>query len=314
MRERRPVVALETAVMTAGLPRDSFEGDRSWLPATWQADQPVNIEAARAIIRQVESAGATAATVAVLDGTLHIGLDEDALERLARDPEAGKTSTADLASVMESGGSAGTTVSATLAACGLARPRPIRVFATGGIGGVHRGWAERLDVSADLRAMTASPVCVVCAGAKSMLDVEATVEALEALGVPIVGYGTDLFPRFYSRGASAGPGVTRCDSPEAVARLCCRHWDDLRLGTSVMVAQPVAEAQAMDADEVERLVEQAEEAAQRAGRTGGRRTPFVLSELSRLTGGRSLEANLAVLLNNAALAGRVARVMAEEGA
>ncbi len=301
-----PVVALETAVVTAGLPKHPLEDPPTWLPDGWCDSEPVNLETARAQARSVRSSGATPALIAVIDGELRIGLHDDELERLARDPVAGKASTTDLAHVIESGESAGTTVSATLLACQRATPRPIQVFATGGIGGVHRHWTARPDISADLRALASSAVCTVCAGAKSMLDLPATLEALETLGVPILGFGTAQFPRFYSPGAASLPPIPRVDSAEAIARRCLRHWDGLGLTTSMLVTQPVPAPHAIDGDEIEMLIEQAEHAARNAGRSGSQRTPFVLSELARLTGGRSLYTNIALLLNNAELAARIA--------
>ncbi|MDY7109324.1 MAG: pseudouridine-5'-phosphate glycosidase [Planctomycetota bacterium] len=313
LRAGRPVVALETALLTHGLPRAPLAGFSDRDPgggAGWDRAAPVNLEAARAMGRVVRAGGAVPAPIGVLKGRLHLGLDDEALAHLAADTAARKTSIAGLAHAIASGHSAGTTVSATLAACMLPKAGAIRVFATGGIGGVHRAWTRRPDISADLRQLARTPVCVVCAGGKSVLDLPATVEALEGLGVPVVGYRTDRFPRFHAAGDDRLRTPQRLDDPAAVARMCRQQWDELGQETGVLLANPIAEAFALDGEELEEAARQAERIADHRGVIGADRTPFLLEQLTRLTGGRSLLANLALLVNNAKVAAVVASALA----
>lgn len=306
LQDGRPVVALESAVITAGLPRQPLENSPTWLGPEWDDAAPLNLELARLMEREVRDGGATPATIAVIDGTLHIGLDDDLLIRLACDETAGKSAVGDLPVNMVGGVTAGTTVSATLAACTRAGPAPIRVFATGGIGGVHLDWTDVPDVSADLRMIAESPVCVVCAGAKSVLDVPATLEMLESLGVPVIGYRTNRFPLFYVSGDDHLRAPTRLDHVPDVAAACRAHWSTLGRPGGVLLANPVPDAQALDKAEVDQFVNLAESLATARGIAGRDRTPFLLKELAERTGGRALEANLALLAANAALAAQVA--------
>ncbi|MCP3902635.1 MAG: pseudouridine-5'-phosphate glycosidase [Planctomycetes bacterium] len=303
LHDRRPVVALESAVLTHGLPRDPLDPALAPDDAAWNHDGPTNMEAMRAMLRAVRDGGAVPAAIAVIDGALTIGADADALAHLAADDTAGKVATTNLAHVIAAGASAGTTVSATLTACRSAGPEPIRVLATGGIGGVHPGFGDRPDVSADLPELARTPACVVCSGAKSILDGPATLEVLEMLGVPVVGYGTDACPRFHAR---RWPGLTlsqRVDDPPAAARLCHAQWDVLGLRRGIVLASPVPEAYALDDAELDAALE----AAERSTRArGAARTPELLSELVRTTRGRSLRANIALLVANARLAAQVA--------
>jgi pseudouridine-5'-phosphate glycosidase len=288
LRARQPIVALETAVVTAGLPRDAA------------------LTAASSMMNAVREAGAVPAVTAVVAGVLRIGLSDDEVETLADTGRGGKVSVSNLAAVLAKGGTAGTTVSATLAACGLTGGRHIHVMATGGIGGVHRGWTRRPDVSPDLTELARSEVCVVCAGAKSVLDIEATVETLETLGVPVVGYGTDRFPTFYSSDDPDAPVVERVDDAGSAASVCRRHWDVARRRSGVVLARPVPDDAALPAAEVARHLEEAEAAAEAAGIRRQAITPFLLDRLAAATEGRTLDANLALLERNAALAGAVA--------
>jgi pseudouridine-5'-phosphate glycosidase len=328
-----PVVALESAVITAGLPREPVKLSSRLQIDGWRANQPINLELARAMERTVRSAGAVPATVAVVDGSLCIGLSEHEIERLASDPNAGKAAITDLAHTLTPAFSqrergtinAGTTVSATLAACALTQspPRPltpapshpscIRVFATGGIGGVHRDWRKAPDISADLRAIASTPVCVVCSGAKSILDLPATLEMLEALNVPVLGYRTHLFPQFQSTGTSDLRVRLRVDDPQRAAQICRTHWETLHSQTGIVLANPVPEAFAVDAVEMTLADDAAERLARQHDINGPLRTPFLLNEIARLTENRSLEANLALLVNNARLAAEVAIAMQESG-
>lgn len=282
-----PVVALETAVLTHGLPR------------------PQNLEAVLAMAEAVRSAGAVPAVVAVWRGRLVVGLDDAELEQLAADPDARKAAARDLPLCLAQGASAGTTVSATLAACRLAG---IRVFATGGIGGVHRGWAGHRDVSSDLGELARTPCCVVSSGAKSVLDLPATLETLETLGVPVLGHRTSAFPCFYSGGDPRLP-VPEVDLAQA-ARVCLTRWRDLGQDGGVLLANPAPASAALEAGPLDRAVEAAVEEAGRRGIAGPALTPFLLSSLAAATGGRSLACNLALLVDNASVAGRLAVALA----
>jgi pseudouridine-5'-phosphate glycosidase len=308
LAEGRGVVALETAVLTHGLPREPPPASIRAAIDGWGANEPVHLGAARAMQRAVRSAGGVPATIGVLRGELRIGLDDDDLADLARDESAAKAAARDLGAVMAAGGSAGATVSATLEACALAR-RPIRALATGGIGGVHRHWADRPDISADLFTLARCPVCVVCSGPKSMLDLNATAEALDSLGVPIVGWKSDTLAQFIG-GVSAIPVTHRIDSAAEMSRLCQARWSVLQQKGAIIVSNPASPSIALSAEEIEQATAQAETQAEAAGIRGGGRTPFVLSALARLTGGRSLAANLSLLVSNAALAGTLAAAMA----
>ncbi len=285
LRRARPVVAIETAVLTHGLPR------------------PTNLEAIRDMEQAVRGEGAVPATIGILDGRLIVGLSETQLERLAGSREAQKASARDLAAVLARGGSAGLTVAGTLAVC---RTLGLRVFATGGIGGVHRGWRERFDVSADLRALAGAPCCVVCSGAKAILDLPATLEHLDTLSVPVLGYRTDHFPQFWSRGSEALRVAQRVESAAEAARFCRLHWLDLRLSTAVVLANPVPEEEALAQAEMERAVAQAVQQAEAADVRGPAVTPFLLDAVAQITQGRSQRANLALLRANASLAAQVA--------
>lgn len=285
--ERRPVVALESAVLTHGLPRPT------------NRDMVLRMETA------VREHGAVPAVVGVIEGRLVIGLRPDQIQYLADHRDVEKASARDLAPLMAAGASAGTTVAATLVACRLAG---IRVFATGGIGGVHRGWVATLDMSADLEELAATPCCVVSSGAKAILDLPATLERLESLGVPVIGYQTNAFPMFYSRSSDEPlPPLHRVDTPEQAARVCHLHWDVLKQPVGILLCNPVNPDAAMPFAEVEALVKQAVEAAEEEGIIGADVTPFLLDVLNRMSSdSRALRANLALLESNAALAARVA--------
>jgi len=315
LRRGVPVVALESAVMTTGLPREPLHEHPHGADDHWRADQPVNLEAMRLMRRVVSSGGAVPAVIAVVDGNLHIGLDDAQLASLAADESAGKVAAATLSHAIVSGRTAGTTVSATLAAMRMSPElgddlAPIRFFATGGIGGVHRGWTARPDISADLKQLAVTPACVVSAGAKSLLDLPATVEMLESLGVPLVGYKTDQFPTFYTRGDDSLRVPTRLDDLAMTAELCRQHWRYDATRTGVLVANPIPDAAALDREidsaEIEKHLAESEAEATRNNITGAARTPFVLTELSRRTGGGALRANVALLAANAALTAQLA--------
>jgi pseudouridine-5'-phosphate glycosidase len=286
----RPVVALESTLIAHGLP--------------W----PLNLETARQAEAAVRGEGAVPATIAVWRGQPTIGLTDAELEELAQSKDVLKASRRDLAAAVAQGRTAATTVAATMF---LARLAGIRVFATGGIGGVHRGAEHTGDVSADLIELARTPVGVVCAGAKSILDLPRTLEVLETYGVPVVGYGTDHFPAFYLR-SSGEPVSGRVDSPEQAAALLAAHWE--LDGGGVVLAQPLPAEAALAPADLESALARAEEQARAAGVRGKALTPFLLARLAELTGGRTLHANRALIVANARLAAQVACRLHDPGA
>ena len=277
LADRRAVVALETTLVAHGFP-----------PGEGVA---VGLESER----RVREAGAVPATIGVLDGAVRVGLSADELGRF--DPEARKVGPRDLAAAVVQGAVGATTVGGTLAAC---RAAGIGFMGTGGLGGVHRGFPDPPDVSADLGELVRTEALIVSSGVKSILDVPATAELLETLGVPVLGYRTDDLPLFYA--AHGGPPVSaRVESPEEAAEVARAHW---RLGrhTSILLARPAEDS----LDDVEPLIESALADARERGVTGQAVTPFVLSYLHRESGGRTLAANRELIAANAALAGEVA--------
>jgi len=284
---RAPVVALETTVVTHGLPH------------------PDGIAAALALEDEVRQSGATPATIGVLRGAIRIGISREELDELATTPDVCKTNLSNLAAVVASGGLGSTTVAATMWA---AHMNGIRVFATGGIGGVHRGADETGDVSSDLTALGRVPVAVVCAGAKAILDLPRTVEMLETLGVPILGLETDDFPAFYRR--SSGLRVDRrVDSIADLAAAVDAHFR-LGLGTGVLVANPIPGPAEMPRDLYDQALQAALADMKAEGVRGRAVTPFLLDRLRVLTSGESVRTNLALLLNNARVAARLATHLA----
>ncbi len=279
----QPVVALESSVIAQGLPPE------------------IGPDAAREAQLRVRESGAVPATIAILDGAVRVGLDDAALDRLAHDEDVRKVGGRDLATCAVSGQSGATTVAGTLAVCAMAG---IHFMATGGIGGVHRGWARTLDVSADLTEIGRTEVCVVCSGAKSLLDIPATLELLETRGVPVIGFGTDTFPLFYVT-ESSHVLADRADDAETVAAAAAAHWGFARR-TGLLVVQPVAEEVALPPDETEFLVEETLAQAEAAGIAGPAVTPWVLARLHAATDGRSLVANRRLLVDNAGLAADIA--------
>jgi len=280
-QQKVPLVALESTVLTHGLP------------------YPQNLQLARDMEAQVRAHGATPATIAVLEGVIHVGLSDEQLESLVRAEGLRKISGRDFGPAIAKKESGGTTVAGTLIA---AHAAGIRVFATGGIGGVHRGAAD--DVSADLPQLARRPLIVVCAGAKAILDLPATLEMLETLGVPVVGYRTGEFPAFYSQ-SSGLPVSARADTPEEVAEIALAHWG-LGLDSAILVAVSPPGESALPAGDMEQVIEQALLEAQEKKIRGQAVTPFLLARVSELTGQSSLKANLALLLNNARVAAEIA--------
>jgi len=310
LRDDRPVVALETAVVTHGVPRRP-PGELPFdLGTGWEGDRPVNLQLIQRLDRLVRDEGATPAVLGVFDGGIRIGLNDDELQRLALTESPAKASTRDLAAAIADGAAAGVTVAGAIHVCALASPRPIRVFATGGIGGVHRGWQVRPDISADLDELARSPVCVVCAGVKSILDVEATVEALDSGSVPVIGFQTDCFPRFVCPGDDRLRVPHRFDDASSIAAVCRTHWEVVRATSAVLVVQEAPRSEALPIEVFEEATAQAERDAVSAGVAGAERTPFLLERVTELTAGRSLRANLALLELNARTAAQVAGALA----
>lgn len=288
---RRPVVALESSLVAQGLP------------------PPHNLETALAAEAAVRDAGAVPATAAVDDGRLVLGASLELLQRLA-DPAAGpaKAGARDLGPLLAARRLASTTVSATMRIAHLAG---VRVFATGGIGGVHRGASTTFDVSSDIDELAATPVAVVCAGVKSLLDVPATVEMLETRRVPVIGLGVDELPGFYA--SSAGLRLEhRVDSVTAAAQAIRAHQALPGAGGLLLVQPPPAEL-ALDAGQVEAWIAEALASAERKGLRGGAVTPHVLSEIARASGGGSVRANIGLIVANAGTAARLAVALAELG-
>ncbi|MGW7609786.1 pseudouridine-5'-phosphate glycosidase [Streptomyces sp. NPDC054766] len=285
---RRPVVALESTIIAHGLPR------------------PRNLQVALELEEVVREEGAVPATIAVLDGRPHVGLDKDQLERVANEDGIRKLGHRDLPLAVAAGASGATTVSATAL---LAARAGVRVFATGGLGGVHREWTVTQDESADLGLLARTRITVVCAGVKSILDVPATLQRLETLGVAVAGYGTDRFPGFYLSD-SGHPVDWTLESPEQVAEVM-RAQDALHApDSSLIVANPVPEEEQLDPALHARVLAEALRACEEEGVTGQAVTPFLLGYLVRHTDGASLGANLAAVRGNVRLAGRIAAAWA----
>ena len=284
LAEGRPVVALESAFLTHGLPA------------------PHNLEAARRMLDETRRCGALPAMIAVADGRLVVGLDDGEVESLAAAEEVAKVSRRDLGPILAAGRRGATTVAATLTAAAAAG---IRVLATGGIGGVHR---DARDVSADLPQISRTRTAVVCSGAKAVLDLRRTLETLETLGVPVVGYGTDELPAFYAR-RSGLPLSHRVDNAAAAAAAIAAHWRVEPGG--LVLAVPPPEESALTREELGRLVDGALAEAEESGVSGAAATPFLLARVAASSSGRSVAVNVALLANNAAVAGRVARALVE---
>jgi pseudouridine-5'-phosphate glycosidase len=281
--EGRPLVALESTIITHGMPF------------------PQNLETARRVEAAVREGGAVPATIAVLDGTLHIGLDPERLETLAKTPDALKLSRADMAVAMARGQTGATTVAATMIA---ARAAGIGVFATGGIGGVHRGAELSFDISADLQELAQTPVTVVAAGAKAILDLPKTLEVLETLGVPVLCYRSDGFPAFWMTDSGL-PAPVRVESAAEIARAHAMRAA-LGLPGGQLVANPIPEADALPAELILPVIDAALAEAAAQGIAAKAVTPFLLARIFEATGGRSLTANIALVLNNARLAAAIA--------
>ncbi|WP_417807771.1 pseudouridine-5'-phosphate glycosidase [Thioclava sp.] len=286
-----PVVALESTIITHGMP------------------YPQNLQTAQAVEAEVRASGATPATIALLDGAIHIGLEADILERLAQTSDAMKVSRADLAVCLAKRATGATTVAATMICAHLAG---ISVFATGGIGGVHRGAEDSFDISADLLELGATPVTVVAAGAKAILDIPKTLEVLETHGVPVIAYGQDDFPAFWSR-SSGLLAPLRADS---AAEIAAAHLMRARLGLpgGQLIANPIPTESEIAREDIVPVIEAALAEASAQGIAAKSVTPFLLSRIFELTDGRSLDANIALVLNNARLGAQIASEIAQSAA
>ena len=284
LAEGKPVVALESTIISHGMP------------------YPKNVETALLVEKTIRENGAVPATIAIIGGRLKAGLSPDEIEYLGKaGPKVAKASRRDLAAIVARGADGATTVTTTMI---IAHMAGIKVFATGGIGGVHRGAEVTMDISADLEELGATPVMVVCAGAKSILDLGLTLEYLETKGVPVIGYGTDELPAFYTRRSGFGVDY-RVDSPEELATMFKAH---LALGMKggMLVTNPIPEEYAMDKAVIDAAIEQALSDAKAAGIHGKETTPFLLAKVVELTGGDSLESNIRLVLNNATVAAKTA--------
>ncbi|HKV83608.1 MAG TPA: pseudouridine-5'-phosphate glycosidase [Ktedonobacterales bacterium] len=288
LRAGHPVVALESTVIAHGLPR------------------PANIQVAQAMEDAIRAEGATPATIAVMDGEIVVGLTTAEIERLGAEEHVLKASRRDIAVALATRATAATTVAGTLACAALAG---IRVFATGGVGGVHRGAERTFDISADLIELSRSPVVTVCAGAKAILDLPLTLEYLETHGVPVIGMRTDELPAFYSR-SSGLRTPHRAESAEDVAAIATAQWSS-GLGGGVLVTCPIPPEHELPAARVEEAIARALREAEERNVRGAATTPFLLARLAELTGGESVAANQALLLNNATWGARIAVALSQ---
>lgn len=278
-----PIVALESTIITHGMP------------------YPQNVQTARMVETAIRDNGAVPATIAIMNGAVHIGLSSDELDALGQSRNVAKLSRADLAACVASGRTGATTVAATMICANLAG---IQVFATGGIGGVHKGADQSFDISADLHELSQTPVAVVAAGAKAILDLPKTMEVLETLGVPVICVGQDEFPAFWSR-SSGLPAPLRIDTPDQIADAIKMQY---RLGLKAghLIANPIPEGDEISAETLKPVIDQAISEAEEQNISAKEVTPYLLSRLFELTEGRSLDANIALVLNNARLGAQIA--------
>lgn len=279
----KPVVALESTILSHGMP------------------YPQNLGFAARVEKVVRDEGAVPATLAIIDGRMKVGLTAPELERMCRAEGVAKVSRRDLPILLAEQGTGATTVASTMIIAALAG---IRIFATGGIGGVHRGAQQTMDISADLQELAHTPVAVVCAGAKMILDIGLTLEYLETMGVPVLGLDTDDFPSFYCRRSGFGVDYN-AKTPADAARIAKVKWD-LGLAGGLLIGNPVPEEYAMDFDEMSAVIDRALAAAQEAGVRGKDTTPFLLAHIVEYTGGRSLTTNIELACHNAQQAARIA--------
>ena len=289
LAQNAPVVALESTIITHGMPF------------------PQNLNTARRVEAEIRAAGAVPATIAILEGRLHVGLTDGELETLAQASNVMKLSRADLAVALATGRTGATTVAATMIAASLAG---IGVFATGGIGGVHKGAEDSFDISADLMELAQTPVTVVAAGAKAILDLPKTLEVLETQGVPVIAYGQDAFPAFWSRDSGLAAPL-RLDDPWQIAA-SAKMRARLGLPGGQLVANPIPAEAEISSTTLAPIIAQAQAEADAAGISGKSVTPFLLQRIFELTDGKSLEANIALVLNNARLGAAIARALVKQ--
>ncbi|MFA1821508.1 pseudouridine-5'-phosphate glycosidase [Virgibacillus oceani] len=280
--EGKPVVALESTIISHGFP------------------YPQNVELAMEVEKTIREEGAIPATIAIIDGHIHVGLTEDEIELLGKSPDAFKTSIHDIPKVLSSKQTGATTVAATMYAAELAG---LRFFATGGLGGVHYGVNESYDISADLLTLAKTKVCVVSAGVKSILDIPKTVEYLETNGVPVYGYETDKYPSFYTR--DSGLPVQKIDKQSLVQLL--KTQDDLNMNHAVSVVVPIPEEEELEPEVIDKTIKEALKEADENGISGKQVTPFLLSRIKDQTEGKSVKANFALMINNARTAAQIAK-------
>ncbi len=284
LAEGKPVVALESTIISHGMP------------------YPKNVETALLVEKTIRDNGAVPATIAIIGGRLKAGLSPEEIEYLGKSGrKVAKVSRRDLAAIVARGADGATTVTTTMI---IAHMAGIRVFATGGIGGVHRGAETTMDISADLEELANTPVMVVCAGAKSILDLGLTLEYLETKGVPVIGYGTDELPAFYTRRSGFGVDY-RVDTPAQLAAMF-KAQQELGMRGGMLVTNPIPEQYAMDKEVIDAAIDQAVRESREKGIHGKETTPFLLARVVELTGGDSLESNIQLVLNNAVVASRTA--------
>ena len=284
LAEGKPVVALESTIISHGMP------------------YPKNVETAMLVEKTIRDNGAVPATIAIIGGRLKAGLSPEEIEYLGKSGrKVAKVSRRDLAAIVARGADGATTVTTTMI---IAHMAGIKVFATGGIGGVHRGAETTMDISADLEELASTPVMVVCAGAKSILDLGLTLEYLETKGVPVIGYGTDELPAFYTRHSGFGVDY-RVDSPEELAAMF-KAQQELGMKGGMLVTNPIPEQYAMDKEVIDAAIDQAVKESKEQGIHGKETTPFLLARVVELTGGDSLESNIQLVLNNAIVASKTA--------
>ena len=284
----KPVVALESTILSHGMP------------------YPENLTFAAEVERIIRAEGAIPATMAIIDGRMKVSLSAGELELMCKGENVAKVSRRDLPILLATGGTGATTVASTMILASLAG---IPVFATGGIGGVHRGATTTMDISADLQELAHTPVAVVCAGAKMILDIGLTLEYLETMGVPVLGYNTDQFPAFYCRKSGFGVDYT-AKSPAEIAKIARTKWD-LGLAGGMLIGNPVPEEYALDFDEMSAVIDKALAAAEKDHVHGKNITPYLLAHIVEYTGGKSLATNIQLAYNNARLAAKVAVELAK---
>jgi pseudouridine-5'-phosphate glycosidase len=283
MEQGKPIVALESTIISHGMP------------------YPQNVKTAREVEQIIRDNGAVPATIAIIDGKIKIGLSDEELEMFGNSQGVAKASRRDLGYLIATKQLGATTVAATMICADLAG---IRIFVTGGIGGVHRGAETTMDISADLEELAQTNVAVICAGAKSILDIGLTLEYLETKGVPVVGYGTDVLPAFYTRSSEFAINF-RADDAETVAAMLTAKWD-LGLQGGAVIANPIPEADAMEESFITGIIEKALEEAKANGIAGKDVTPFMLGKVKEMTEGKSLDANIALVKNNAVIGAAIA--------